>query len=199
MFGRGNVGCWQNGRMPREAPWSDLKATLYSLLYRAPRTNTRISGIVPLKATDRVLDVGCGPGAAVRTAAAIASHATGVDASPKMIEIARRRSAGVENVTLEEASAEDLPFADASFTVVWTIQSWHHWNDSRAGLREAARVLTSGGHLYVIEKKTSGDHGLSPESAARLAAEMDASGFTGSIVTTVRKYLVVSGTVATND
>lgn len=143
--------------------------------------------------TDRILDIGCGPGSAVRAAAPLVAKATGVDAAPKMIEIARERSTAFTNVEFEIAQAESLPFEDAAFTIVWTIQSWHHWNDSGAGLREAARVLAPGGHFYIVEKRTRGSHGLTNERAADLAAEMEAAGFAGSVVTSVRKDLIVAG------
>jgi len=181
--------------MADESPWSNLRATIYSFLYRNPRSNRRIAGFVPMTDTDRVLDIGCGPGSAVRAAAPLVATATGVDAAPKMIEIARERSSRFTNVDFEIAQAESLPFDDKAFTIVWTIQSWHHWNDSGAGLREAARVLEPGGHCYIVEKRTRGAHGLTNDRAEALAAEMNSAGFTGTVVTSVRKDLLVAGGV----
>ncbi len=42
-----------------------------------------------------------------------------------------------------------LPFANASFDLVTSTVSFHHWNDQRAGLAEAGRVLASGG-VFVL-------------------------------------------------
>lgn len=179
--------------MAGEAPWSNLRATIYSILYRNPRSNRRIAGFVPMGSDDRVLDVGCGPGSAVRAASPLVASAAGVDASPKMIEIANERSAGFDNVEFKVGAAENLPFPDRAFSIVWTIQSWHHWNDPAAGLKEAARVLMPGGHFYIVEKRTSGQHGLNDARAHQLVQELEDAGFTGAFLTSVRKDLVVSG------
>lgn len=181
--------------MPDEAPWSTAKATLYSLVSRNPRSNRRISEMIELGSDARVLDIGCGPGAAVRAVAGTVERAVGVDASLKMVEIARRRSASLSNAEFFVGSAEALPFPAATFTSVWTIQSWHHWNDSLAGLTEAARVLEPGGIFAVIERKTKGDHGLSENVAAELEAELVSVGFERTSVRRHRKFLVVSGSV----
>ncbi len=117
-----------------------------------------------------------------------------MDASPKMTEIARARSAGISNVTFATGTAEALPFDDDSFSVAWSIQSWHHWNDADAGLREAARVLAPGGHLYIIERSTRGAHGLDDERAAQLVDSFGRAGFEGAIATKNGKNHIVSGT-----
>ena len=53
-----------------------------------------------------------------------------------------------------EGTAEALPLPDDSASVVWSIATVHHWTDLDAGLREAARVLRSGGRLVAIERQT---------------------------------------------
>jgi ubiquinone/menaquinone biosynthesis C-methylase UbiE len=72
---------------------------------------------------DRVLDVGCGTGAALlRAAVAVVpgGRVTGVDLSDRMLDVARARAAvaGLDNVTLMPGDAEDPPGADDTFDAV---------------------------------------------------------------------------------
>jgi ubiquinone/menaquinone biosynthesis C-methylase UbiE len=97
----------------------------------------------------RVLDVGCGTGRLLRRAAASFPDAdlVGVDPAADMVrqaEAARPADVGARFV---QAAAEALPFGDASFDLVVSSMSFHHWADQRAGLREARRVLAPGGLL----------------------------------------------------
>ncbi|NNF87504.1 MAG: methyltransferase domain-containing protein, partial [Acidimicrobiia bacterium] len=75
-------------------PWTGFRARIYSVIWRSPKTNSLVVRLAGLSASDRVLDIGCGPGAAVRKAAAIVvdGEAAGVDRSEPMVDIARRRS-----------------------------------------------------------------------------------------------------------
>ena len=99
-------------------------------------------------APGRVLDVGCGTGALLRRLVARLPHAelAGVDPAPRMLAEARKRLNGVR---LEEAAAERLPFADASFDLVVSVMSFDHWADQALGLAECARVLRPGGGLVL--------------------------------------------------
>lgn len=79
-------------------------------------------------------------------------HLTGVELSPKMLEIARRRAreSGIE-ADLRVGDAQHLPFPDASFdTVVATLALCTIPDEHRAVI-EAARVLRPGGRLLLLE------------------------------------------------
>src|SRR5579875_916948 len=95
---------------------------------------------------DRVIDVGCGPGAAARQAGSRGATVTGVDPAPVMLGLARilTRRPGVSWL---EGTAEALPVRDGAATVLWSIATVHHWSDLDAGLTEARRVLWPGGAL----------------------------------------------------
>lgn len=113
---------------------------------------TRLLARARLTPGQRVLDLGTGTGTvALRAAAQIApaGHVAGVDISPKMLAIARRRaaSAGSGNVTFEEGRAEALPAADGSQDIVLASLSLMYVVDRHAASREIARVLRSGGRL----------------------------------------------------
>lgn len=77
---------------------------------------------------------------------------TGIELSPEMLEIARRRARELEReADLRSGDAQDLPFRDASFdTVVCTLGLCTIPDDRRA-VTEAARVLRPGGYLLLLE------------------------------------------------
>lgn len=104
-----------------------------------------------------VLDVGCGTGTLAIAAAKKAKtdgEVHGIDASPEMIELARRKAAkkGVA-ATFHVAPIEALPFPDATFDVVLSTFMLHHLPDDvkRAGFAEVHRVLKPGGHLLAVD------------------------------------------------
>jgi ubiquinone/menaquinone biosynthesis C-methylase UbiE len=136
---------------------------------------------------ERVVDVGCGPGAAVRHAARAGLNVTGVDPSPQMLRLARRLTHGV-TVEYLEGAAEALPLADGAATVVWSIASVHHWSDVVAGLGEVRRVLAPGGRFAAIERLTTpgatglAGHGWTEAQAAELARLCHEHGFADSRV-----------------
>jgi len=91
---------------------------------------------------ERVLDLGAGPGMVTAAAAGRGAAAVGIDFSPSMVEEARARHPGLE---FQQASADALPFPDASFDVVTSNFMLHHVGRPEQVLAEAARVLRPGG------------------------------------------------------
>ena len=92
----------------------------------------------------RVLDLACGPGIVAAAAAERRALPVGVDFSPVMIALAR---AGHTGIRFEEGDAEALPFADGSFDAVVSNFGVHHVPEPIRALREAHRVLRSGGRV----------------------------------------------------
>jgi len=97
-----------------------------------------------VRAGQRVLDVGCGPGAL--TAELVrrlgASSVAAVDPSEPFVAAARSRQPGVD---VRRASAEHLPHADGSFDATLAQLVVHFMTDPLAGIREMARVTHAGG------------------------------------------------------
>ncbi len=77
---------------------------------------------------------------------------TGVDLSPAMINLARRRAADLgREVDLREADASVLPFGDASFDTVVCTLGLCTIPDERAAIDQARRVLRPGGRLLLLD------------------------------------------------
>jgi len=100
-----------------------------------------------------ILDVGCGTGSALALLGARFPRAglSGVDPAPEMLRVARDRLGSSRAVDLQEAHAESLPFGDNAFDLVVSSNSFHHWADQAAGIREIGRVLAPGGHLVMTD------------------------------------------------
>lgn len=98
----------------------------------------------------RVLEVGCGPGHLTRRLAREGFDVTGVDLDPEMIEHARHNAEpSIGSSAFVAADVASLPFPDASFDLVVSTLSMHHWADRAAGLAEIGRVLRPGGRALV--------------------------------------------------
>ena len=150
--GHGHDGHGHGGHDHGPAIWRGLMSWLYPIVYRNPPSNRLIVEVADLATGDRVLDIGCGPGSAVRAAAPLAEEAVGADPSERMLRVARRRSRREKNVRYVRAPAHHLPFEADSFTIAWTVHSMHHWADELAGITEIRRVLTSDGRFLVMER-----------------------------------------------
>jgi SAM-dependent methyltransferase len=92
----------------------------------------------------RVLDVGCGPGALTSELVARLGpdHVVAVDPSPPFVEAARARHPGVNVV---QASAEDLPFDSGAFDASLAQLVVHFMADPVRGIAQMARVTRRGG------------------------------------------------------
>ncbi len=94
---------------------------------------------------DRVVDLGCGSGRALLWNRDWGADAVGIDISPFFAQEARR------GVDLLLGDLRRLPFADGTFTKAYSLDVLEHLSpDALSGmLREAARVIAPGGHLFV--------------------------------------------------
>jgi SAM-dependent methyltransferase len=108
---------------------------------------------------DTVLDVACGGGLVARAFAPQVRHATGIDVTPAMLEQARQAAAaaGLANTSWQQGDVTTLPYPDASFTIVATRFSFHHFLDPLAVLREMVRVCAPGGRIVVADSCPSED------------------------------------------
>lgn len=131
------------GRYERD-PWSRRLADLQSQALDSLQLDSR----------DRLVDVGCGTGAAVRAAASTVDLAVGVDLSTGMIARARELAAGIPNVEFHEADSESLPFEDGSFSALLCTLSFHHYPSPERAVDEMARVVAAGGRILLADGVT---------------------------------------------
>lgn len=99
-----------------------------------------------------VLEIGVGMGADhLRWAQSQPRLLCGIDLTPRAIEWTRKRLAlGKLNSKLQVADAENLPFPDASFDIVYSWGVLHHSPNTRKAFSEAARVLRPGGTARIM-------------------------------------------------
>ncbi len=100
---------------------------------------------------DTILDIGCGTGTFLSLITAKSSNATisGIDLSPEMIKAAKGKLGGT--VDLRVGDSEELPWAESSFDVVLSTQSFHHYPNPGKVLAEMKRVLKPNGHLIIAD------------------------------------------------
>lgn len=96
-------------------------------------------------------DLGCGTGQLTALVAPHVSRVIGVDGSAEMLQAARRRLAGLENVSLRRGDIEALPIDDAELDTAMLALVLHHVPDPARALSEVARVLRRGGRLLVVD------------------------------------------------
>jgi len=123
------------------------------------RNSKMIIEMAKIKPGDKVLDVGCGTGSLTLTAKSYAGPSGsvyGIDASPEMIDAARKKAqrTGWEAV-FEIGLIEKIPYPDATFDVVINRLVIHHLPDDlkRQAFAEILRVLKPGGLFFIADFK----------------------------------------------
>ena len=140
--------------------------------------------LLNVQPTDRVLEIGFGPGLAVREIArrATRGQVIGIDRSEVMLTQAARHNASAMSsgrVSLIVASVEDLPGFDQTFDKILAVNNFGFWSDPILRLEELARLLDSGGLLAIVSQPRS--PGATAEttslSANHIVAALEEAGF----------------------
>lgn len=100
-----------------------------------------------------ILDVGCGTGRLLRAAEQRFPNArlVGVDAAGEMVKEATASLLNGSAIRFQQAVAENLPFPDGEFDLVFSTLTFHHWQDQAKGTAEVGRVLAPGGRWLIAD------------------------------------------------
>jgi len=110
-----------------------------------PVSRAAVAALGPITG-ERVLDVACGTGNAACLAAAGGARVVGIDASPRLLEVACERVPDAEFVLGDGA---DLPFRDGSFDAAVSVFGVIFARPADAAAREIARVVRPGGRVVI--------------------------------------------------
>ena len=127
---------WSNG------PFEDVADTIASV-------HVDVVEALEPRNGERWLDLGCGSGGVTELAAARGARVTGIDLSPRLVEVARARAAaGGYDIEYAVGDCQDLVgIADASYNVVSSSVGVMFAPDHAATARELARVVRPGGRI----------------------------------------------------
>jgi ubiquinone/menaquinone biosynthesis C-methylase UbiE len=124
------------------------------------------------KPRQRLLDVGCGNGAAaIGLANTLGLLVTGIDVDTEQIEAAASAGAELAGVRLLAADATRLPFADGEFDMVCSNKTIHHIREWQQALTEMTRVLKPEGHLVYSDFVAPAGHRLPTRRALNRFAD----------------------------
>ena len=106
---------------------------------------------MPMSASARVLDVGCGTGELLRRLRTLypGARLAGLDPVPEMLDVARKKLGGSEDLRI--GYADSLPWPARSFDIVVSCNMFHYIAQPQAALREMGRVIRPGGALVLTD------------------------------------------------
>ena len=140
--------------------------------------------LLDVQPTDRVLEIGFGPGLAIREIArrATRGQVVGIDRSEVMCSQAARRNgtairAGL--VSLRVASVEGLPAFDHPFDKILAVNNMGMWPEPVTRLTELGRILRLGGEIAIVSQpRCPGATAETTKAAARqIVEQLEAAGF----------------------
>lgn len=115
----------------------------------------RVTDLLELRPSERVLDAGCGTGDDTRAMARLVSpggRIVGLDSDDTILQEARKRAAGTElPVEFVAGDVQRLDFADETFTRCRSERLFQHVLDVHAAMHELARVTAPGGEVVIYD------------------------------------------------
>ena len=129
------------------AEWNTMRTELFG-------ARSDVSAALALLDPEMVVaDLGCGTGELTLALSPHVLHVHGIDASPAMLAAARARTSKLSNVSVREGTLESLPLPDASVDTAILLLVLHHVADPERALREARRVLKTGGRILIADMR----------------------------------------------
>lgn len=109
------------------------------------------------KETDTVLEAAAGTCVCGRTLAPMVQKVVCLDATQPMLDVGIKNAseAGIGNMEFIHGLIEEIPFPEASFDVVMTRLSFHHFQGMKKPFSEMDRVLKPGGKLVIIDMEAA--------------------------------------------
>lgn len=119
--------------------------------HHRPITNPMLE-LMRLRPGERILDIGCGSGWLCRQIAGLVPDGSvvGIDVADEMVRRAGRASGGIAHVSFCVGTAEKIPWQEAFFTRVVSVESAYYWSDPARGLAEVFRVLAPQGSAWIL-------------------------------------------------
>jgi ubiquinone/menaquinone biosynthesis C-methylase UbiE len=115
---------------------------------------SRVLRALELRAGERVLDIGSGPGLLANEIAALVGRngrVCGIDTSEDMLTMSRKRCADQSWTEFKKADATNLPFPDQSFDAAVSTQVYEYVADIPHALAELYRVTRPGGRVVILD------------------------------------------------
>jgi ubiquinone/menaquinone biosynthesis C-methylase UbiE len=144
-----------SARSVKHDPYDNV-AGIYDRLFGPMSRGLRLVGILMFRPAKgmAVLDVGCGTGAHLELYRRYQCHLFGLDASPSMLGVGRKRLAGMAQLELGDATR--MPYADGTFDLVMSMLTLHEMSPETrsAVLGEMKRVLKPDGRILLIDFHT---------------------------------------------
>jgi ubiquinone/menaquinone biosynthesis C-methylase UbiE len=134
------------------------KAYVTSAVHAGGADLDQVEALVGRQGKARVLDLGCGGGHVSYRVAPHVHEVVAYDLSTEMLAAVRATATerGLANIATQAGAAEAIPFPAASFDLVLSRYTAHHWHDFVQGLREARRVLKPDGRAVFMDAVTPG-------------------------------------------
>src|SRR5215475_8150024 len=156
------------------------------------KRNVWAVSLLGVQPTDRILEIGFGPGIAIRELARRATHGhvVGVDRSEVMrAQAARRNAAAIRagRVLLTVAPVENLPKFEQSFDIVLAVNNMGMWPEPTLRLKELARLMRGAGQIALVSQpRRPGATAETTKSAARdIVGKLEDAGFVDISVETL--------------
>ena len=120
--------------------------------------NYTLSRVAPSK-QDTVLDTAAGTCACGRSFAPLVQSVVCLDATPSMLQVGKREAEKdhLNNMVFVKGFAEELPFLNDSFSIVFSRLAFHHFTNADAAFSEMARTLKPGGKLVLIDLEAAAE------------------------------------------
>jgi len=138
---------WNEVAGPR---WAEFQAGLDRQV--APLGRRAMAALAPTPG-ERIVDIGCGAGeTSLELARAVGAdgYVLGVDLSAPLLEIARRRSAGVAGLDFRQADAQTFPFEPGAFDAAFSRFGVMFFDNPAAAFGNIGRALRPGGRLAFV-------------------------------------------------